>query len=380
MVPTQFLFNPWRSTGSARVAAIDGRAAYAWHRSLTAYAATSLISLPSLAGELGLGGITLKDESTRFGLKAFKGLGASWAIRSIVGEKGDGAGLTFATATDGNHGRAVAWAARVNGARAIVYVPQGTVSARIEAIGGEGAGVIVVDGSYDEATARAAADAAANGWILVQDSAWAGYEEIPRRIMEGYLTLFAEIEEQRIATGAPAPDIVFLQAGVGSFAAAGAEFVRRTWGEAARIVIVEPQAAACLLASAASATGAVTSAPASEGTIMAGLNCGTPSTLAWPILRAETDLFIAIDDEWARRAMRILYHPAGADTRIIAGESGAAGVGALLALRTDPALSDVATRLALNTNAHVLIISTEGDTDPAAFADIVSTAEHNRGA
>jgi diaminopropionate ammonia-lyase len=371
MQPSSLLSNPWRSPGASSPLAHSADEAVRYHRSVSGYTPTPLVSLPSLASDLGIGSLALKDESARFGLNAFKGLGASWAIHSLSFGVTAPPRQTFATATDGNHGRAVAWAARLHDAGAVVYVPKGTASARIEAIRGENAGVVIVDGTYDEATARAATDAAANGWILVQDSAWPGYEEIPRRIMEGYLTLFAEIEEQRAAISMTIPDVVFLQAGVGSFAAAGAAFIRRQWGEAVRIVIVEPLAADCLFASAASPAGTVTSAAGPFDTIMAGLNCGTPSTLAWQILRNAADLFMAIDDEWARQAMRRLWRPDGKDRRIVSGESGAAGLGALRALRQDPACAGAAERLGLDRSSAVLLVSTEGDTDPETFQRIV---------
>jgi diaminopropionate ammonia-lyase len=314
----------------------------------------------------------VKDESRRFGLNAFKVLGASYAIHRFL-EADQGRHHTFATATDGNHGRAVAWAARRLGHDAVVFVPANTVAARIEAIRGEGARVVVVDGTYDDTVRRAAAAAEQHGWQVISDTAYPGYTQIPRWIMEGYSTLFAEAMQKLESASSPPPDAVFLQAGVGGLACAGAVvFARR--GLRPALVSVEPTDADCLLASAGSPDGAITLARGKQDSIMAGLNCGTPSLLAWPVIRAFFDAYLAVDDELAREAMRRLAAGKSGDPRIVSGESGAAGLAGLLALCREPGLRAARASLGLGPRSRVLLVSTEGDTDPVSYRSIVGAA------
>jgi diaminopropionate ammonia-lyase len=349
------------------------------HRTLPGYAPTPLREAPRLAARLGLARVRVKDESRRLGLPAFKILGASWAawcalagrlgldpaatpdplaaLRARAAELG---GLRLVAATDGNHGRGVARVARWLGLAARIFVPAGTARARIEAIADEGAEVLEVAGGYDDAVARAAAEPGP-GTILVQDHAWPGYEELPRRVIAGYATLFAEIDEQLAAAGAAPPRLVLLQTGVGALAAAAAQHWRRPGLPRAQrpaLANVEPTGAACVLASVEA--GRIVTVPAgAHASLMAGLNCGTPSSVAWPALRDAIDVYVAVSDRRALAAMRAL-----ADDGIVSGEAGAAGVAGLLALCDDPAAR---ARLALDAGAEVLALSTEGATDPASW-------------
>lgn len=347
----------------------------AFHRSLPGYAPTPLVALPALAAELGLGDVRVKDESKRFGLNAFKVLGASYAIHRFMQKAPPPAGktLTFATATDGNHGRAVAWAARRLGHEAVIFVPSNTVPARINAIRGEGAELVVVDGTYDDTVRRAAADAEQHGWQVISDTAWPGYMEIPGWIMEGYGTVFAEATRQLATAGAAAPDVVLLQAGVGGLACAGTLYYFRH-GPRPKLVSVEPTDADCLAESIASPDGGIREAKGRQNSIMAGLNCGTPSLLAWPIIRAGMDGFLAVEDAFAEAAMRRFAAGQGGDPAIVSGESGAAGLAGLLALCREPELEDARRELGLGPKARVLLVSTEGDTDPVNYRRVVGGA------
>lgn len=339
-----------------------------FHKTLPGYTPTPLHALPALARELGVGAIWVKDESKRFGLNAFKGLGASYAIhRYLQSNPANGKKLTFATATDGNHGRAVAWSAKRLGHAAVVYVPRNTVKARIDAILGEGARCEVIDGTYDETVKRAAADAAANGWQVISDTSWPGYTEIPAWIMSGYATLFREAMAQ---LGGQVPSSIFLQAGVGGMAIAGLA-VAAPVKPRPRLICVEPLDADCLAESAATPDGRIAEAKGKQDSIMAGLNCGTPSLLAWPALRAGLDGFLAVDDGWAADAMKRLAKPTGGDPAIVAGESGAAGLAGLMALCREPALAGARAAMGLDASAKVLLINTEGDTDPVNYQRIV---------
>jgi diaminopropionate ammonia-lyase len=365
-----------------------------FHRSLPGYRLTPVIRLPALAESLGVKSIAVKDESHRFDLKAFKVLGASYAIYRFLkeawakesdqpfdigrimnaGPNGPWAGrYTFCTATDGNHGRAVAWTARRLFQEAVIYMPKGTVPARVRNIEKEGARVDIIDGTYDDAVLRIAADADKNGWQVISDTAYPGYTSIPKLIMAGYTTMFREMEPDIHPETAPGVDIVFLQAGVGSFAAGAAwYYVNRYGARRPKLVSVEPVEAACMLASISTSDGSITNSKGTFQTIMAGLNCGTPSISAWPFMRDSFDMFVAIIDDYAIEAMRRYYHPLPGDQRIISGESGAAGLGALLALMHDDKLKDAREELGLGPESRILLFNTEGDTDPDHFAKVVA--------
>ncbi len=391
------LINPYRKkrpTWSADIIrGFQGSEVKTFHNCLPDYRPTPLKALSGLAQQLSIGSLYVKDEAPRFGLKAFKVLGASYAIYRFLkqqwgGNRGrpfdikdfldDGAlqrlkgFFTFCTATDGNHGRAVAWTARQFGQKAVIYMPAGPALARVKNIESEGARVRIVDGEYDEAVRRAAQDSEANNWVVISDTAYPGYTEIPRHIMAGYITMFGEMETELHRKRDPGVDMVFLQGGVGSFAAAAVwYYVNRYGRDRPRLICVEPTQAACLFESAASKDGRLTRATGNFQTIMAGLNCGTPSIVAWPILREGIDAFIIISDDYAREGMRRYYHPPGNDHQVISGEAGAAGLGGLLALLKEPALDEIRRSLGIDVGTRILIFNTEGDTDPDNFQKIV---------
>jgi diaminopropionate ammonia-lyase len=347
-----------RFLGTAELPVLSD-SARAFHASLDCYAPTPLRVCPALAAELSVRAIYVKDESFRFGTGAFKVLGASWAMHQAIKQTSGSSRSVFACATDGNHGRAVAWMARRLGAAAKVFVPANTVSERIEAIRREGADVTVVSGTYDEAVRRCARESAANGWQVISDTGYGDYRQIPVWVTEGYQTLFSEFEEQREAMGLTPPDLVLIQAGVGGLLAAAVSHFRR-FGDRSKIVSVEPEDAACLLESIATEDGRPTTAGGGQNSIMAGLNCGEPSLTAWPLIRSGVDAFLAIEDSFAVAAMRRFYYPAKEDPRIVSGESGAAGLGGLIAMREEMACP-----------GSILLINTEGATDPESFRQLV---------
>lgn len=371
MSPMRFVFNPFLRRGEA--AAPPRAAVLEFHRSLPGYAPTPLRSCPGLAKALGVGGLVVKDEAHRFGLKAFKGLGASWALHRIL-EDGRAAGTpppkAVATATDGNHGRAVAWAARRAGIPATIFIPAASAPSRVEAIRREGAHVTLVQGTYDDAVRQCAEESASNGWQVMADTGYEGYLAIPRLVAEGYSTLFTEADSQIEMASLPRPDLLIVQGGVGALACAAVEHFR---GHRTRpaIAVVEPEDADCLLESIASPDGQPRTARGRQTSIMAGLNCGEVSLAAWPTLRAGVDLFFSIEDRHAEEAMRRLRHAVAGDPPIEAGESGAAGLAGLLALLTEDALRGARERLSLSDRTFVMVLNTEGATDPEAFRRIV---------
>jgi diaminopropionate ammonia-lyase len=379
---SQLLLNPlYRQEFVA--AAPDPEPRY-FHRRWPGYAPTPLHPLPQLAERIGVAGVLAKFEGQRLGLPAYKVLGALWATYRLIEQRAAGslgawrtleelqdrlrvlAPLTLVTASDGNHGRGVARVARLLGFQSRIYLPAGTVAARIEAIAGEGAEVVVVEGTYDETVARAAADASPEQ-LLIQDHGWPGYEAIPALISDGYSTLFWEIDEALGADGGGEADLVVVPIGVGTLAAAAVRHYRRPGITPPRLLGVEPVSAACALASAAA--GAPVTLEARAGcSIMAGLVCGTPSSAAWPLLAAGFNAFAAIEDEHAIEAMRAL-----AAEGLAAGESGAAGVGALLALLEGTGAETMRERLGLTSRSRVVVLVTEGVTDPAAYRRLVGS-------
>lgn len=339
-----------------------------YHRSLPGYKPTPLIDLPSLAAEYGVKNIYIKDESFRFELNAFKGLGASYAIHKLLESKPDIE--TFCTATDGNHGRAVAWAAVMNGKTARIFVPRDTTLSRMEAIESEGGVVEKFNGNYDETCEYARIMADGNGWTLVQDTAWEDYTEIPAHIMAGYITHFKELEETIHTLPQPGVDIILLQSGVGSWPAAAAwYYTHRYKSNKPILVTVEPLEAAGLLASFQA--GNRTSPTGNFRTIMAGLNCGIPSLTAWDILKETVKASIAISDSYIVTAIKKLYSNPVIGQKIISGESGAAGLAGFIAIMTDPDLFELQKSLGINGNTRVLCYSTEGATDPGNFQKII---------
>ncbi|MBN2225958.1 MAG: diaminopropionate ammonia-lyase [candidate division Zixibacteria bacterium] len=361
------------------------------HRSLAEYLATPLVELPRLAKSLKVGNILVKNESYRFGLKAFKALGSTYAIyrqvRDHLMKAGDACPdaasfyrkaemlppntFTFCTATDGNHGRGVAWAARKLHQKAVIFMPSGTVPARIDAIRAEGAEVVVVDGNYDLAVQTAIRETGRNQWLMISDTSWPGYDTIPRDIMAGYVTMFEEIDD----VVNERPDVIFVQSGVGALAATASWYYNHeSDAKHVQLVSVEPPDAACLLESIDSPNGEPVTCRGAQKSIMAGLNCGTPSIVAWPFIRSGFDVFLTVPDEYSLKAMRRYYYPETGDRRIVSGESGAAGLAALLALSGLDTLQPAGEVLGLTTNSTVLLLNTEGDTDPAHFAEVISSA------
>lgn len=364
----RYLVNPFRRP--ATPLAVPPTGVRGFHRTLPGYRPTPLRDLPGLARELGIGRLLLKDEGARLDLAAFKVLGVSWAIERLLR---DGmSATTLSSATAGNHGRALAWAARQRGLRAIVFIPANSAPARVQAIRGEGAEVVPVDGSYEDAVDRCAVDSAAGGWQVVADVGYPGYMEIPSWISEGYGTIFEEVAEDLAVSGDPPPDMVVVQGGVGGLAAAVVPHAAR-WSPPARVLVVEPEEADCLLASASAPDGVPTESRGTGQTVLAGLNCARVSLAAWPTIRAGAEAFLSVSDELALQALRRLATPRELDPRVVAGASGAAGVAGLMAL-TQPAFAELRRNLALDERSRILVVSTEGATDPAHWSRVVGVA------
>ena len=358
-----------------------------FHRSFPMYAPTPLAALPETAKMLGIGEIYVKDESHRFGLNAFKVLGGSYAIGNYLARKlgkpltetgyavltapetrevlGD---ITFITATDGNHGRGVAWTASILGQRSVVHMPRGSAEERLNNIRACGAQADIIDGNYDDAVRLSRKEAEENGWVIVQDTSWEGYEEIPGWIMDGYCTMGLEAYEQLPQK----PTHIFLQAGVGSMAGAIAALFASVYQEdRPRIILVEPNNADCFYRTAKADDGNLHIVTGDMKTIMAGLACGEPCHLAWEILRDCADHFIAFPDWAAAKGMRILGNPWGSDDRVVSGESGASGFGCCAAILTEPELAPLKQELGLDETSRVLFFSTEGATDRENYRRIV---------
>ncbi len=357
-----------------------------FHRRLPGYEATPLLSLPRLASDLGIGELLVKAESTRFGLPAFKMLGASWAtyraVRArlaeqsgtaesdVLGEWADVEELAgilkpllpfrLAAATDGNHGRAVARMARWLGFDSTIFVPAGTTEARVRAIEGEGAEVVVVEGGYDDAVQRSAREAGPR-CLVISDTSWPGYADIPRWVVDGYGTMFVEIDDTLARTGHGDFSVVIVPIGVGALAAATVSHLSNR-PRPVHVIGVEPTDAACATASALA--GQLVTLAGPQRSIMAGLNCGTPSPIAWPLVSKGISGFVTIDDDWAREAVRAL-----ASSGVEAGETGAAALGGLLALRRQGRAMPLA-RL-VDERASVLVVATEGASDVPAWRAIV---------
>ncbi|MBO9578734.1 MAG: diaminopropionate ammonia-lyase [Microbacteriaceae bacterium] len=377
-VPASVRADPFATTGFGP----DSAAPLAFHRTLPGFEPTPLRELSGLAAALGVARVLVKDESWRAGLPAFKITGGSWgaanairrewldgdpattesfpalreAVQRLLAEQPERA-LALVTATDGNHGRSIARFAAMLGIRARILMPRGSAAARVEAIAGEGAEVTVIDGGYDDAVAQAAALASPDR-IVVSDTSWPGYAQTPRDVIDGYSTQFLEIDEQLAEAGWTAPTHVVLQGGVGAFPAAG---VRHYAARGPRLVVVEPTAAACLLASARA--GRITEAPGPHPSAMAGLNCGLPSLIAWPLLDRLVGAFIAIDDDVLPETARLL-----AAEGVEAGESGMAGVAGVLAA----ARAGRGAELGLGPSSTVLFVVTEGVTDPDNYRRLLA--------
>lgn len=363
-----------------------GEAVRAYHKTFPAYEPSPLLSLEALAADLGLGGVFIKDESKRFDLNAFKVLGGSYAMGSIIGDRlgldmedltfdkltsdevkerlGD---LTFITATDGNHGRSVAWTARQLGQRAIVFMPHVSVEERVRNIEKEGALVEQKDYNYDECVRQASLLAEEKDYILVQDTAWEGYEEIPKKIVQGYTTMAGEIVDQ---LGDQVPTHMVLQVGVGSFAAALVGYLAQVYPDL-KFIIVEPEKANCFYQTAKADDGAIHIVEGDLDSLMAGLACGVPSKTAWEVISSYAEFYVSMPDEAATDGMRVLARPLGDDPKVIAGESGAAGLGFIYRVCRDEDLGPMREALGLGEDSFLVLVNTEGDTDKESYKRIV---------
>ncbi|NOD30437.1 diaminopropionate ammonia-lyase [Ruegeria atlantica] len=347
------------------------------------YAPTPLHSLPALAAEIGVAEVHYKDEGPRFGLGSFKALGGAFAAlrvlqREISRRTGQDvsledirtgrcadmvASITLVSATDGNHGRSLAWGCKRFGAPCRIYIHAEVSESRAQAMRDLGADVVRIDGDYDASVDQCRREADENGWFVVSDTSWPGYTDPPRDVMSGYGVMVKEVVNAMDA----APTHVFLQGGVGGLAAAVAAALRQAWGDAApRVVVVEPHLAACLFESARQ--GQAASVDIDKETIMAGLSCGVPSPMAWEVLRSEASDFLAIDDQLIPPTVRRLARPHGSDPAIEAGESGVAGLAALIEAANSPELFQ---KLGLTPQSRVLTIGSEGVTDPDIYARII---------
>ena len=367
------------------------RDARKFHRQIPDYHMTPLVALPNLAQLLGLGGIYVKNESERLRMSSFKVMGGSYAIyrlvKKLLGKENedlsyeyliskechDALGdIVFCSATDGNHGRGLAWACQKLNHPCKIYVHSETSQPRIDAIKSFGAEVTVVDGNYDDAVRQAALDAEKNGWYVVSDTSWEGYEEIPTWIMQGYTSILLEAQEQFTGMGIVKPTHIFVQAGVGAMAASVVGFYSALFpNDPPLFVVVEPDRAACIYESIAAGDGQCHNVTGDLDTIMAGLACGEPSPIAFDILRNNADIFIQTPDNVAARGMRILGCPLHGDPMVVSGESGAVPLGALFALQTDEINDDLKKALNLGRDSHVFMINTEGNTDPIEFRRII---------
>ena len=366
--------------------------ARAFHCQIDGYQPTPLVSLPLLANRLGVKSILVKDESKRFGLNAYKTLGGSYALGRLLAKHLNidiadidlatvasklNKPLVVSTATAGNHGTGVAWAAQKMGQKAVVYMPKGSSLISAERIRKLGAECIITDVNYDDTVRLANKTAEQNGWTLVQDTAWEGYEEIPTWISQGYMTMADEAIEQAATLSTGLPTHVFLQAGVGSMAGGVLGYLIDKLGAGNfQTIIAEPSAADCLYRSAINAQGEMVNVTGELNTIMAGLACGEPNPVTWPVIKDCSHYFASLDDSVAAVGMRVLGNALLGDTPIISGESGAITLGLLYQLCSDAANLDIRQDMGLNKDSVVLLFNTEGDTNPARYRDIVWNCQY----
>lgn len=365
---------------------------YEFHKTLPNYEASPLADLDNLANLSGVKKIWVKDESKRFGLNAFKALGGSYAMAKVLAKKlnkdiselpynvlisneikkqlGE---ITFVTATDGNHGRGIAWMANKLNQKSVVYMPKGSSKERLDNILKEGSDATITELGYDDAVRLASQKEKEEAWVLVQDTAWDGYEEIPMWIMQGYMTIIKEAEEQIKANNDELPTHIFLQAGVGSFAGAILGYLVQTHKENRPIsIICEPHGANCIYKSIKANDGNPHNCEGELNTIMAGLSCGEPNTVSWKILRDYANASISCDDSVSAHGMRVLGNPLKDDLRIISGESGAVGLGLTsILLSNKEEYKNLLKALKIDENSRILCISTEGDTDEAGYRSVV---------
>ncbi len=370
-----------------------------FHKSFPEYSVTPLVNLDNLSKRLGVSGIYLKDESYRFGLNAFKVLGGSFAMAKYLAQRldmdindlpyeklisdeireklGD---ITFVTATDGNHGRGVAWTANRLKQKSVVYMPKGSSLTRLENIRKEGADASITDMNYDDAVRLAAKYADEHNGVVVQDTAWEGYEEIPAWIMQGYGTMGLEaLEQLRNDYKVNRPTHIFLQAGVGSLAGGIQGFFASVFGEdCPTTVVVEAQEAACYYESAIANDGKPRAVGGDMPTIMAGLACGEVNITGFEVLKNYSKVFVSAPNYVAANGMRVLGNPITGDDKVISGESGAVTLGLVYELMTNPEYKDLKESIGLDENSKVLLFSTEGDTDPDKYREIVWEGSYNR--
>lgn len=383
--------NPDTSLAKKILSPEIGRAARNFHRQIPGFRMSSLVALTNLAKMFNVGGIWVKNESERLQLNAFKVLGGSFAVYShlkkLLGKENEEftyaellseetrkklGTITFTTATDGNHGRGIAWAAHKLGHKSVIYVHAETSQPRIDAITEFGAEVVVVDGNYDDAVRKSNEDSIKNNWTIVSDTSWEGYTQIPTWIMQGYTTMLVEAQEQLAGQGITRPTHVFVQAGVGAMAAAVVGYYHALFPDnPPKCVVVEPDLADCLYKSILAKDGKPHSVTGSLSTIMAGLACGDPSPLGWEILKECTDAFMICSDYVAAKGMRIYAAPLDGDQPVVAGESGAVTLGALISILSEKGDGELRKFLGLDLNSQVLLINTEGNTDPIHYRQVV---------
>lgn len=362
-----------------------------FHSTFDAYSPTPLAKLDKLAEHLGIGNFFVKDESYRFGLNAFKVLGGSYALGEYLAKKlgkdiselscemlksqevRDQVGtITFSSTTDGNHGRGLAWAAEQFQQKAVIYMPKGSDLVRRDNIRAHGAECTITEHNYDDCVRMASKIAEENGWITVQDTAWEGYTDIPNSIMLGYTTLALEALDQMKAMGVERPTHVFLQAGVGCFAGAMLGFFMAVFGkDAPTFVIAEAEAADCFYVSACANDDKPHAVGGDLATLMAGLACGEPNLTSWEMLRDYPVAYASCSDDIAAKGMRILGAPIKGDPQVTSGESGAVTTGLLQWLMQEEEAREAREKIGLDENSQVLCISTEGDTSPQTYKDVV---------
>jgi diaminopropionate ammonia-lyase len=379
-------------SGSKAMFPVDvSRVARRFHRQIPGYQMSPLVSLSNLATMFNVGGIWVKDEASRLELNSFKVLGGSFALYRFIQErlgisdekmsyeyliskevKDKLGNITFASATDGNHGRGIAWAAQKLGHPCVIYVHSETSKRRIDAIRSYGAVVKVIEGNYDDAVRQIVVDAEKYNWQIISDTSWEGYSQIPTWIMQGYSTMMAEIQEQFSAQGISRPTHVFVQAGVGALAASVIGYYHSLCGEnAPKCIVVEPEDAACLYESAKTENKVITQVDGDLDTIMAGLACGSPSEIAWNILKETVDAFVSVPDYTAAKGMRVYATPLKGDPFIISGESGAVTLGALISILKEKGADELRDFLKIDEHSEILLINTEGNTDPTLFRQII---------
>lgn len=366
-----------------------------FHESIEGYCRTPLVSLGSFAKRSGVRAVLVKDESPRFGLNAFKALGGTYALFRVIcgrldldpdtatmadlqANRDKLADMVFITTTDGNHGKGVSWGAGLLGCKSHVYMPRNSAEVRAQAIRDAGnAEVTITDMSYDDCVRYTAKLAEENGWYLIQDTSWEGYEDIPTWIVQGYTTLFYEAAEQMRELGIEQPTHIFLQAGVGAMAGGIAGAAVCTYrGSMPVISVVEPTEVACIFESARIDDGEAHKAAGSEETIMAGLNCAEPCLVTWPVLRDFADFYFRCDDGVAAHGMRFYARPQGHDRKIISGESGSVTGGLTALILGDEKYAELRERLGVDENSVILLINSEGDTDPENYKNIVENGAY----